>query len=224
MKKKFDTKFMHPTRRKLVNMVHSGEYEKDIQISLSDIKNEEKRNVGDVWEDDKGNVWEQKDWGKIKKSKLTDTLSNVRKYLQTSLKCSATDCDVKGNYSNADKKLIQKTNFCAGCLSKRELQIQMDGLWEEYTKYKLASNMAAYGTDVLQQLTQALHEVKNIHEYVNEDGSVETWKENTDVEVLKLQIETDIEKAKKELLEVIEVRNSAYELLKDKNYELVQAI
>jgi hypothetical protein len=53
---------------------------------------------------------------------------------------------------------------------------------------------------------------------------LETWKENSDVDLLKSQIEADIENAKKELSEVIEKRNSAYELLKTKNYELVQKI
>jgi hypothetical protein len=77
---------------------------------------------------------------------------------------------------------------------------------------------------VLQQLTQALQDVTNIHEYVNDDGSVEVWKDNSDMELLRSQIETDIENAKKELSEVIETRNSAYELLKNKNYELVQKI
>jgi len=224
MAKQFERKFMHPTRRKLVDMIHTGEYDKSTQISFSDIKTETNRNVGDVWEDKDGNLWEQKEWGKVKKSKSSDTMSQVRNYLQQISKCKASDCDVKGKYSSADKKLISKTGFCAGCLAKREQQIQNDGLWEEYAKYKVYSNMAAYGTEVLQQLNQAYHDVTNIHEFVNEDGSLETWKENSDVDLLKSQIEADIENAKKELSEVIEKRNSAYELLKTKNYELVQKI
>ena len=224
MGKQFEKKFMHPTRRKLVDMVQTGEYAKSTQVSFSNNNVEVKRNVGDVWEDKDGNLWEQKDWGKIKKSKISDTLSQVRQYLQEISQCDASDCDVKGKYSNADKKLISKTGFCAGCLAKREQQIQIDGLWEEYSKYRIFSNMAAYGTEVLQQLNQALEDVTNIHEYVNDDGSVEVWKDNSDVDVLRSQIETDIENAKKELSEVIQTRNAAYELLKDKNYELVQPL
>jgi len=84
--------------------------------------------------------------------------------------------------------------------------------------------MVAHGTDVLQKWNQALNEVKNIHEYVNDDGSLEKWSSNEDVQTLREQIEKDIENGKKELTEVIEKRNSAYELLKDKNYELVQPL
>ena len=84
--------------------------------------------------------------------------------------------------------------------------------------------MSAYGTDVLEKWNQALNEVGNIHEYVNDDGSVEKWQSNDDVQTLKAQIEADIENGKKELTEVIEKRNSAYEKLKHKNYELVKQI
>jgi hypothetical protein len=56
--KKFNKKYMHPTRRKLVNMIQTGEYQKDSQISLSDIKETTKREVGDIWEEN-GVVYEQ---------------------------------------------------------------------------------------------------------------------------------------------------------------------
>ena len=65
--KKFNRKFMHPTRRKLADMVRTGEYEKNTQIGFSDIKETKtKRKVGDIWSDSDGNVWEQKDFGKVK--------------------------------------------------------------------------------------------------------------------------------------------------------------
>lgn len=221
--KQFNKKFMHPTRRKLVDMVMNGEYEKDIQVSLSNIKKEEKREVGDTWEDDKGNVWEQKSYGKVKQSKLTNTMSEVRRYLQKLSTCKAKDCD-KNKYGPTDKKLISKTGFCSKCLSKKELQIQQDGLWDAYNEYKVYSNMAAYGTEVLEKLNNALNDVTNIHEFVNDDGSVEKWKSDKSVEELRAEIEQDIENGKKELIEVIEKRNKAYDRLKDKNYELVKEI
>jgi len=222
-KKDFNRKFMHPTRRKLVDMVMNGEYEKDTQISFSNIKEEVKREVGDVWEDAKGNVWEQKSYGKVKQSKITNTMSDVRQYLQKMATCKAEDCD-KHNYGPTDKKLISKTSYCSKCLAKREHEIRIDGLWSAYEEYKIYSNMASYGTEVLEKLNDALRDVTNIHEFVNDDGSVEKWKSDKSVEELRAEIETDIENGKKELTEVIEKRNAAYELLKDKNYELVQPL
>lgn len=219
--KEFNKKYMHPTRRKLADMVFTGKYEKNTQIGFSDIKENIKREVGDIWEDKDGNVWEQKEFGKVKQSKLTNTMSEIRNYLQKISTCKAKDCDIKGQYSRADKKIISKTGYCAGCVAKRELKIKQDGLWGAYNEYKVYSNMAAYGTEILEKWNQALSEVSNIHEYINDDGSVEKWSSNDDVQTLKAQIEADIELGKKELTEVIEKRNAAYELLKDKDYELV---
>lgn len=219
--KKFDKKFMHPTRRKLADMVFTGKYEKNTQVGFSNINEETKRSVGDIWEDKDGNVWEQTEYGRVKQSKLSNTMAEVRKYLQKLNTCKANDCDVTGRFSNSDKKLISKTGYCAGCLAKRELQIKQDGLWSAYEEYRIYSNMASYAVDVLEKWNQALNEVSNIHQYINDDGSIENWSSNEDVQTLKAQIESDIENGKKELTEVIEKRNAAYELLKDKNYELV---
>ena len=223
--KKFSRKFMHPTRRKLADMVQTGEYAKNTQIAFSDIKEEEtKRKVGDIWNDSEGNVWEQKDFGKVKSSKMSNVMSELRKHIESLHQCKADDCDVSGKFSNSDKKLISKTGYCAGCLAKRELIIKQDGLWESYEEYRIYSNMADYGTDVIEKWNQALSEVGNVHEYVNDNGSVEKWQSNDDVQTLKAQIETDIENGKNELTEVIVKRNSAYEKLKHKNYELVKEI
>jgi hypothetical protein len=223
--KKFNRKFMHPTRRKLADMVRTGEYEKNTQIGFSDIKETKtKRKVGDIWSDSDGNVWEQKDFGKVKSSKMSNVLSELRKHIEKAHQCKSDECDVSGKFSKSDKTLISKTGYCAGCLARRELVIKQDGLWKEYEEYRIYSNMAAYGTDVLEKWNQALKEVSNIHEYVNDDGSVEQWQSNDDVQTLKAQIEADIDNGKKELTDVIEKRNIAYEKLKDKNYELVKQI
>jgi hypothetical protein len=220
--KRFNKKYMHPTRRKLVNMIQTGEYQKDTQITLSDIKETTKREVGDIWEEN-GVVWEQKEYGKVKQSKLSSELAKVRQYLEQKSQCKSSEC-TKSKYGPTDKTLISKTGYCSKCLAEREQIIKKDGLWEAYNEYKVYSNMAAYGTEVLAKWNQALNEVSNIHEYINDDGSVEKWSSNEDVQTLKAQIEKDIENGKKELTEVIEKRNAAYELLKDKNYELVQPL
>ena len=222
MAKEFKKKYMHPTRRKLADMVNTGEYETETQISLSDIKKQEKREVGEVWEDQKGNVWEQKEFGRVKKSKMTDTLAKVRKYLEEQTKCKDAACDVSGIYSNPDKRLILHFGYCAGCLAKRELPIKVDGLWNEYLQYRNAVNDIAYLEDALEKMKLAVKEVSNLHEYVNEDGSVERWWGNLDEQELKEQIEEDIEKATERIKELVEERDTAYSKLKDKDYVLVK--
>ena len=50
MGKEFKKKYMHPTRRKLVDMVQTGKYDKNTTVGYTKAK--ETHNVGDKWEDD----------------------------------------------------------------------------------------------------------------------------------------------------------------------------
>lgn len=224
-KREFNKKFMHPTRKKLVDMVLTGgEYEKDSFISFANAEKavEEKRKVGERWTDVNGQMWEQRDFGKIKISELTDTMSEVRAYLDKLNSCKADDCNTI-KLSRADKKLITKTGYCAKCLAKKETIIMLDGLWKEYEDYKIYSNMVEYGKDVVARFKQAYADTKQEYEIVREDGTREKWVMERDAEELKAEILKDIENYEKEIEEAKKLRNEAWDKIKDKNYELVSA-
>ena len=224
MAKEFQKKFMHPTRRKLVDMVLTGgEYAKNTTISLVDAKDTSiKREVGETWVDSKGVQWEQKEWGKEQVSSLSETMSNVRAYLDELNKCKAPVCKTIKK-SRADKKLIQKTGFCATCLAERETIIRIDGNWEAYETYRMTQNMLSHGKDVLAKLNQAYNDVRQEYEYVNENGTTEKWTMERPAEELKAEIMVEIVKIEEEIQQVIKLRNEAWETLKDKNYDLVKA-
>ena len=225
MAKEFNKKFMHPTRRKLVDMVmHGAEYEKESFISFSGAdKKKIKREVGDKWTDDNGKSYEQLEAGKIETSELSDTMAEVRAYLDKLNTCKSETCKTI-KVGRVDKKLISKTGYCLHCLSLREAQIKYDGLWEEYEDYKMYSNMIAHGKDVISQFQQAYNDAKQTYEVVQEDGKIETWSMERDVNELKAEIMTDIINFEKEIEEVTKLRNEAYEKLKDKNYDLVRPL
>ena len=223
MAKEFNKKYMHPTRRKLVDMVlHGKEYETNAQISLSVNPDANiVREVGETWTDSAGINWEQTDWGKIQKSSLSDTMAGVRNYLAEMGRCKGKECKTI-KLSRADKKLISKTSFCATCLAIKETQIRIDGLWEAYENYKIYSNMIDHGADVIAKLEDAYDSVRQEYEYVTESGTTEKWTMERPAEELKAEILVDINNIKDEVEEVIKLRNVAWEQLKDKNYDLVK--
>jgi hypothetical protein len=225
MAKEFNKKFMHPTRRKLVDMVmHGAEYEKESFISFSGAdKKKIKREVGDKWTDEDGKSWEQLDAGKVQTSELGDTMAEVRAYLDKLNTCKSETCKTI-KVGRVDKKLISKTGYCLHCLALREAQIKYDGLWEAYEDYKMYSNMIAHGKDVISQFQQAYNDAKQTYEVVQEDGKIETWSMERDVNELKAEIMTDIINFEKEIEEVTKLRNEAYDKLKDKNYDLVRPL
>jgi len=216
---------MHPTRRKLVDMVlHGAEYEKDSFISFSGADKEKvQREVGDKWTDNDGRSWEQLDAGKIETSELGDTMAEVRAYLDKLNTCKSDNCNTI-KIGRVDKKLISKTGYCLHCLSIRETKIKADGLWEAYEDYKIFSNMIAYGNDALAQFKQAYRDAKQTYEVVQEDGKIETWSMERDVEELKAEILLEIIKFESEIEQATKLRNEAYDKLKDKNYDLVRPL
>ena len=66
--------------------------------------------------------------------------------------------------------------------------------------------------------------VKKILNQLEEDGKIESWSMERDVNELKAEIMTDIINFEKEIEEVTKLRNEAYEKLKDKNYDLVRPL
>jgi hypothetical protein len=226
MSKEFQKKYMHPTRRKLVNMVLTGgEYEKDTQISFANAdsasEKNRKREVGEKWTDSEGKTWEQKDFGKVRVNEHSETFAEVRQYLQKLNSCSAEDCNTI-KLSRADKKLISKTGYCATCLAKKELVIKLDGLWQEYEDYKMLSNLISYGKDLVEKLKQAYKDAKQEYEFVHEDGKLEKWVLERDVNELKSEILADITKYEEEIEQAKKMRNDAWDKLKHKNYDLIK--
>jgi hypothetical protein len=225
MAKEFNKKFMHPTRRKLVDMVmHGAEYEKESFISFSGADKEIiKRKVGEKWTDDDGKTWEQLEAGKVQTSELGDIMADARAYLDKLNTCKSDNCKTI-KIGRVDKKLISKTGYCLHCLTIKESQIKVDGLWEAYEDYKIFSNMIAYGNDIVAQFKQAYRDAKQTYEVVQEDGKIETWSMERDVEQLKAEILLEIVKFESEIEQATKLRNAAYDKLKDKNYDLVRPL
>jgi len=223
MAREFNKKFMHPTRRKLVDMVmHGAEYEKDSFISFSGADKEiVKRKVGEKWTDENGRSWEQTEGGRIEFSELGDIMAETRAYLDKLNSCKSDNCKtIKLN--RVDKKLISKTGYCITCLAKREDAIKLDGLWTIYEDYKIYNNMISYGKDIISQFQQAYNDAKQTYEVVQEDGTIEKWSMERDVTELKAEILTDITRFEEEIEQAKKLRNAAWDKLKDKGYDLVK--
>ena len=225
MAKEFNKKFMHPTRRKLVDMVmHGAEYEKESFISFSGADKEIiKRKVGEKWTDEDGKSWEQLEAGKVQTSELGDIMAETRAYLDKLNTCKSDNCKTI-KVGRVDKKLISKTGYCLHCLTIRESQIKVDGLWDAYEDYKIFSNMIAHGNDIVAQFKQAYKDAKQTYEVVQEDGKIETWSMERNVDELKAEILLEIIKFEGEIEQATKLRNEAYDKLKDKNYDLVRPL
>lgn len=215
MGKEFQRKYMHPTRRKLVDMIRTGEYDKNTVVGYSKAK--ETHKVGDVWEDEH-NRYEQKEGYILKTGKNSEALQEIRKYLEQKSKCKNPECKTIKK-SEKDLKLIQKGGFCINCTAEKETELRHAGVWKEYQDYKIWTNMIVYGKQRLEQLKQSLEEIKPYYEYVNEDGTTEKWNLPKSVDETKAEIQEMIEIGEKEIQELENKRTEAFSIIKEQNYE-----
>jgi len=215
MGKEFKKKYMHPTRRKLVDMVETGTYDKNTTVGYT--KKQETRNIGDVWEDEH-NRYEKKDGYILKTGKNSEALQEIRDFIKEKSTCKNSECKTIKKTAK-DIKVIQQNGFCINCTIDREHELRANGLFQEYQNYKVWTRMIVYGKQKLEELKQSLLDVKEEYEYVNEDGTVEKWKLPKSTDEVKSDIQNMIDIGTIEIKELESKRNIAFDVLKEKNYE-----
>ena len=215
MSKEFQRKYMHPTRRKLVDMVQTGEYDKNTTIGWT--KSEENHNVGDIWEDE-FYKYEKKEGYTIKTGKNHEALQEIRNYLNLKKECSNPSCK-KHKKNKTDEKLIQKTSYCINCLADIEHNFRGAGIWKEYEEFRIYTRMIVEGKIKLEELKQSINEIKPYYEFINEDGSVEKWSLPKSVDEVKVEIQEMIDNGEIELKEIVQKRNDAFEVIKEHKLE-----
>jgi hypothetical protein len=215
MGKEFKKKYMHPTRRKLMDMVQTGEYAKNTTVGYT--KAEESRNVGEAWEDD-NHKYEKKEGYTVKTGKNHNAFLKIRKYLQEKNKCQNSTCKTIKKTDN-DIRFIQNGGFCMTCTAEKETILRVNEVFVPYQNYKIWTKMIVYGKQKLEELKHSLTEVKEEYDYVNEDGTVEKWKLPKSVDEVKAEIQEMIDIGNKEIEELETNRENVFEELREKNYE-----
>jgi hypothetical protein len=211
-RKSFDekSKGMHKSRKLIIDTVFGRTDNNQTQFGYEG-EAEKKREVGEIWVDKDGKEWEQKQGYKTNVTRMDD----IRAYLDKLSNCSKEDCKTV-QYSNADKKLIRKTGMCATCLAKFEQKLKDDGTFPFYADYKITRNKLAYIREMKDRYEEALGGVSKQIEFLNEDGTLQTWTWDIDIEKVKADLQKDIDSA----YEAIELLIHRKTLLEEKLLEL----
>ena len=216
MGNEFNKKYMHPTRRKLVDMIHTGKYEKNTTIGYTKAK--ETREVGDVWEDEH-HRYEQKDGYVLKTGKNHEQMQEIRKFLEEKSQCKNPKCKTIKK-TKKDKTFIEKGGYCMNCTIDREHEIRVSGVWEEYENYKLWTRMIIFGKTKLDSYRQSLSELKEEYEMINDQGQItEKWRLPKPIEEVREEINELIQFGETEIQEIEEKRKIAFNKLKEVKME-----
>jgi hypothetical protein len=216
MGKEFKKKYMHPTRRKLLDMVHTGEYDKNTTIGYT--KTEETRKVGDIWEDEH-HRYEKKDGFIVKTGKNSEQLQEIRKYLEEKTKCKSSKCKTI-KITKKDKQFIEKGGYCMDCTIDNEHKIKTSGLWKEYETYKITTRMIIFGKTKLDAYRQSIDELKEEYEMMGSDGKItESWKLPKPIEEVRSEINELIHSGSMEIDVLEKDRSEAFDKLRNANME-----
>jgi hypothetical protein len=190
-RKSFDekSKGMHKSRKLIIDTVF-GREDNTQRVFGYEGEVSQKREVGERWTDKEGKEWEQQE-GFV--SAVTQ-MDDIRRYLDKLNTCNNSDCPTT-KPSMTDKRLIRKTGLCIVCLAKQERELKLDGTYTFYEDYKITLNKLGFVRDTKAQYEEALLGIKQQIEQVTEDGRVEKWTWDIDIEKVKADLRQDIDGA-----------------------------
>ena len=164
--------------KQMLDGTHKFQTKKTIGFSdaKQKAKKNEKRNIGDTWEEKIGNtiyIIEQKNGFRVKKPK-NSVATEVRKYLNSYPNCRQTCCKTK--FGPVDEKMRIIHGMCLDCVVDMEHELKKQGKYEEYERKKMTENAMAW-------LKRAEQDVKMLKEaytqasstVMNADGRLEHW-------------------------------------------------
>lgn len=211
------SKGMHKSRKLIIDTVF-GREDNTQRVFGYEKEGEKKREVGEVWTDSDGKTWEQKDGFKSSVNKMDD----VREYLKKLTTCHSENCET-GTYAYADKKMISRTGYCVVCMRKLEQTLREDGTWPFYEDYKITLNKLSFVRDDKQRMEEALAGVKDHFETITEDGRLEKWNWQVDIEKVKQDLKNDINGAYDAIEALLERKVALEQKLKECNHsELIK--
>ena len=212
------SKVMHKSRKLIIDTVFGREDNTQKVFGYEGSEVEQKRKVGEVWTDKDGKTWRQEEGFKVSVNKMDD----VREYLKKLTTCHSENCKTD-KYAFADKKAIARTGYCVTCLRQLEQDLRNDGTWPYFEDYKITLNKLAFVREDKQRMEEALAGVKDNFETITEDGRLEKWTWEVDIEKVKQDLKNDINGAYDAIEALLERKVALEEKLKELNHsELIK--
>jgi len=171
--------FKHQDVRRLRNLITGNETEKT-NLSVGYEKKKEFYIEGDIWEED-GRQWTIKNGIKQNITKL----DSAKKLINVPIFCSCCKNLMKHKY---DKLFYIQYKRCFNCQIDFETNLRKLGLWEEYEKNILNSDI----DHVIEDYNVWINELINTSNdsFISENGDIEIWNGSAKQKLLQNKDET----------------------------------
>ena len=140
----------------------------------------QKHLIGDIWEETDPvsgitYIIEQKDGFRIKKTKSSNVLQDVRDEIRSFPNCRKDTCTCLGKHP-LDQKMQKIHGMCFDCTIEMEHELKKTGKYEEYEQTKIRENALAWLASAerdVEMLKQAYTQASKF--VTNSEGETETW-------------------------------------------------
>ena len=204
--------WMHPSRKKILDVMH-GRDSGNATVGWDVVK--EKKEVGARWFDANGKEWEQHEGFKMAVTQYDE----ARAYLDILTTCKSKECKTF-NPKGANLRFIKQSGYCINCLVDREAKLRAEGIYENYEYWKMNSQALGTIKDDLARFQQARKDADTVPTIVNEDGSIEKWSIDGDIEKVKRDLDSDIAGLNELIITFQAAVDEDWEIIKEKYNEI----
>ncbi len=168
-------------------------------------KKNERHEVGDVWEETDSvtgitYVIEQREGFRIKKTKNTDIMQEVRDELSAFPNCRKETCTCAGKH-HLDKKMRKIHGMCFDCVIEMEHELKKSGEYDQYEQNKVRENALAWLASAERDVALLRETYTQAADFVsNGDGATETWTAKMSPEEFDQTIQEQFNKFKENFL------------------------
>jgi len=173
-----------------IDRILNGTAEKKLIFGYEGDKNK-KRAPGEVWTDADGKIWEQKEWGKVKRSVMSDLRKEIS--MMKPRLCRNKDNCTYNSRKRHDRACNGMHGSCLNCFSELATELMIEGKWEEYIEPKITERVHKNFLGEVEILEDGLKGMDSMeaNDIILETGDVEKWKVNKTIIVQTMNTHID---------------------------------
>jgi len=153
------------------------------------------REKGEIWTDKDGKEWKQVG---VHNKVRTDTIfDKLRKELRTAQNCPREVCTADTT-KHLDKRMVRLKGMCFDCVQEHEAKLKEEGKYDDYEKVTMLKNERSFLQEAKLRMAESREYLTKNPEFLNEDGSQETWDLPNKKKLIK-DLDTDLEELEKRL-------------------------
>jgi len=168
-------------------------------------KQHERHEVGDIWEETDPttgitHIIEQRDGFRVKKTKNSDVLQEIRDAVRSFPNCRKDVCTCTGTH-RLDQKMQKIHGMCFDCTIEMEHELKKAGTYEEYEQQKIRDNALAWLASAERDVVMLKQAYTQASQFVSSgNGDVETWTQKMTPEEFEETVQKQFDKFKEEFL------------------------